>query len=184
MCNGHTYNAATVWDAVCCTYNATFVSFESCSGSLGSKYFSMWPGPLYDEANPGLFRLTNNRCVSYGGTAPSVYQQYPITVGGIKHTGETVTPMETLPVNDATPSINNGTFFTMSGGTGATVTTLDDGVDGQHVIIYVIGSQYTIDFSGGGNLKGNGGVDAVGPGRLDAIYDGTNNLWHCQWEGY
>lgn len=79
---------------------------------------------------------------------------------------------------DTTPSISEGDNYKTGNTSATTISDLDDGYDGQRVLVVFGDSDTTVDFTGT-NLKGNGGVD-WGPNTDDAMlctYDGTT--WFC-----
>ena len=75
-----------------------------------------------------------------------------------------------------TPSVLVGDRFTTADATVRTITTFSNLSPGKQIFIYAAHANNTFDFSGGGNLKGNQGVNwtpAVGDWMM-AISDGTN----------
>lgn len=79
---------------------------------------------------------------------------------------------------DATPSVKRGKLFITANTGATTITNLDDGIQGDEVLVLINDANTTVDFTGS-NLKGNGGVDWV-PGSGDFMRcrkHGAN--WYC-----
>jgi len=86
--------------------------------------------------------------------------------------------IQSISDGDATPSVNFGSLWKTANTNPTTITTFDDGVEGQEIKVIIDDANTTIDFTGT-NLKGNGGAD-WSPAQYDhmtCIYDGTN--WYC-----
>lgn len=80
---------------------------------------------------------------------------------------------------DTTPSVNVSNAFKTGNTAPTTITTLDNSVTGQWLVVLFADANTTIDFSGT-NLLGNGSVDwtAASGDMLYGLYDGTN--WYCE----
>lgn len=90
----------------------------------------------------------------------------------------TVFPFVSFAANDATPSVSDGKNFKTANSSSTTITALDDGVDGQEVLIWINDANTTVDFTGT-TLKGNAGADWT-PANGDFMRctcQGTN--WLC-----
>ena len=87
-------------------------------------------------------------------------------------------PVISFSANDTSPSVAGGTAFSTSNSTSTTVSTFDNGVVGQQILVLVGDGNTTFNFSTS-NLKGNGGVNWAAPvnSSLQAYFDGTN--WRC-----
>jgi hypothetical protein len=117
--------------------------------------------------------------IKYSGAVHS----YPVYVNQTNCTGilySSRLPVTlTLAANDATPSVVGFTRFLTANSSATTVTTFDGATDGQRIIVFIGDANTTFDFTGGGDLKGNGGSDWT-PGSgdwLEAEYNGT--YWYC-----
>jgi hypothetical protein len=98
--------------------------------------------------------------------------------GAVRIGGNTSWPFQTFVANDATPSVAAGRNFRTANASATTITALDDGVDGQEVLVKTNDASTKVDFTGT-TLKGNGGVDWT-PANGDfmrCVFDGTN--WLC-----
>lgn len=165
--------------AYCTTSGADAkATFVNCAGNFGDGYWTK-VGATYDPPNSTTVlgcNITNDGVSTYP-TAFAVGQ--PITaMSGITNNGACLSNWTTFAVNDSSPSVAGVYFAQTSGGGVRTISQFDDGTVGQHIVVYVHASNYTLNFSTG-RLIGNGGVNGTGPGLLSAWYDGTN--WHCQW---
>lgn len=66
-----------------------------------------------------------------------------------------------LPVNDTTPSVKDGRYFSTANTLATTITNFDDAISGQEIQIFFNDNNTTLKFSGVTNLKGNAGVDRL-----------------------
>lgn len=84
----------------------------------------------------------------------------------------------TATANDVTPSVDETDVLVTNNTSATVVTTLDDGIPGQSVLVLINDALTTFDFSGT-VLKGNNGIDKTftSGDSILATYDGTN--WHC-----
>ena len=79
---------------------------------------------------------------------------------------------------DATPSVANGFKFKTANASGTTITTFDDGFEGQEIWV-LLDANTTIDFSSSASMVGNGGSDWVcaADDFLTATKEGAK--WYC-----
>lgn len=87
-------------------------------------------------------------------------------------------PFATFADQDATPSVVGGSRFKTANTIATTITNLDQGYDGQEVVVVFGDALTTIDFTASA-MKGNAGADwtpAVND-SMSCVYDGTN--WFC-----
>ena len=82
--------------------------------------------------------------------------------------------------NDATPSVLYGSLFRTVNTGATTITTFDNGVNGQVIDVVFTDNITTIDFTGSG-LKGHGGVDWGPPiyESMRCVYLTGTGKWHC-----
>lgn len=90
----------------------------------------------------------------------------------------TMGQFRTVADGDATPAVGATGLLKTANTTATTITALDNGNEGQPVMVVFGDSNTTVDFTGT-NLKGNGGVDwsPTANDHMTCIYDGTN--WFC-----
>lgn len=89
-----------------------------------------------------------------------------------------VKTITTFTSGDATPSIANNTFFTMHA-TPKIITTFDDGVAGQEIIVAAAASANvsSFDVTGTALLCGTGDLAVTSGDITKWVHDGTN--WRC-----
>lgn len=92
-----------------------------------------------------------------------------------------IAPWVTFTANDTTPSVATGRNFKTANTVPTTISSFDDGVDGQEITVRVDDSSTVFDFTGS-LLVGNGGADhiAANGDQVRAVYDSAEGVWYCQ----
>jgi hypothetical protein len=105
-----------------------------------------------------------------------IYHPSSVTV---RH--RTIYPWVTFTANDTTPSIARGRNFKTANTVPTTISSFDDGIDGQEIIVRVDDSSTVFDFTAS-LLVGNGGTDYIASNgdQLRATYDASEGVWFCQ----
>ena len=158
-------------------------AFDAVDLLKNAKVRSCDLGSVFLTGTDNEFRdcTINTLTISRAATIDNQFPNTPITSITLANSGTTeaqiVTPVRTLPVDDATPSVAGGRYF-VTANTSITITTFDDGMKGQEILIVFGDANTTIDFTGT-NLEGNAGVDfaAAVNDHMNCIFDGTN--WFC-----
>lgn len=129
------------------------------SGGAGTSYRLRWLAVAYSSPSAVNFDLGNVR-VFHG--EPPLQRR----------------PKGTAAAQDATPSVLGIETLTTANDSATTITALDDGIEGQEVLVLIGDANTTVDFTGT-TLKGNAGVDWT-PGNGDFMRCrkvGSN--WYC-----
>jgi hypothetical protein len=119
--------------------------------------------------------------ISVGNLIPKEYHFGTDGTLNANYVQNTISDVQLLTVNDATPSIKLGNNFYTKNTNPTTITNLDDPYIGKKVTVLFQDTNTTIDFTGS-NMAGHGGVDftaAVGD-WMECVYDGNySSYWYC-----
>jgi hypothetical protein len=80
--------------------------------------------------------------------------------------------------NDATPTVYNKSYIQTANTAPTTISTFDDGVDGQEVWVQFNDAFTTVDFTGT-DLHGNAGVDWITTNGDYMLCKRIGSYWHC-----
>lgn len=115
------------------------VPTDGNSGGAGTSYRFRWLAVAYTASTAVNFDLGNVR--AFHGEPPLLRR-----------------PSGTAAAQDATPSVLGIETLTTANASATTITALDDGIEGQEVLVLINDANTTVDFTGT-TLKGNAGVD-------------------------